>query len=452
MPLKKNQDVEMEITGVTHDGDGVGHVEGMAVFVPRTARGDVVRVRLIKVKKSYAVGRVQELLRPAPCRVEPDCPVFDRCGGCAWRHVTYEEELAIKRDRVRDSLQKIAGLFVEPEPTVPSPRVDHYRNKAQIPVGKEGNTLLVGFYARHSHRIVECVGCRLQPTGFDRLLAAFRRWVEQSGVEIYDEATGKGQLRHLYLRSAQATGQRLACVVVTRFPVPRPELLVRLLREAGADGVLLNRNPAATNVILGDTCVTLWGRARITDILCGLRLEISPLAFYQVNHDQTEQLYRAVGELAGLTGREHVLDLYCGAGAIGLTLARRAARVTGVEIVPQAVEDARRNAALNRIGNAEFFCEDAQAAAVRLVRSGQAPDVVVVDPPRKGLAAPTIASIRALSPQRVVYVSCDPATLARDLAAFTKGGYVCRRVRPFDMFPRTPHVECVCLLERSMKE
>lgn len=447
MPLKKNREVELEITGVTHDGDGVGHAQGMAVFVPRTAPGDTVRARLIAVKKSYAVGRMQELLAASPCRMEPDCPVFDRCGGCVWRHVTYEAELEFKRRRVRENLQKIAGIDLKPEPVVPSPRVDGYRNKAQIPVGREGGALLLGFYARHSHRIVEYPGCRLQPAGFSRLLAAFRRWVEQSGIPVYDETSGKGQLRHLYLRAAQATGQQMACVVVTHAPVPRPELLVELMRGAGADGVLLNVNPAATNVILGDACVPLWGRERITDILCGLQFEISPLAFYQVNHDQTERLYRAVEELAGLTGREHVLDLYCGAGTIGLTLAGRAGRITGVEIVPQAVEDARRNAARNGIENAEFFCADAREAAERLAREGRRPDVVVVDPPRKGLAAPTIESIRDMGPKRVVYVSCDPATLARDLAVFAGVGYACRRVRPFDMFPRTPHVETVCLLQ-----
>lgn len=448
MPFQKNQDVDLEITGVTHDGDGVGHAGGMAVFVPRTARGDLTRVRLIHVKKSYAVGRLQELLRPSPCRVRPDCPVFDRCGGCTWRHIAYAEELELKRLRVQDNLRKIGGLAVEPEPTVPSPRVDGYRNKAQIPAGMEDGRLRLGFYARHSHRIVECADCRLQTPGFAGLVAACRRWAELSGIEIYNEKTGKGQLRHLYLRTAQATGRQMACVVVTRLPVPQPDLLVRLMCEAGAESVLLNRNPAATNVILGDECVTLAGPGRLIDTLCGLRFEISPLAFYQVNHDQTEQMYRAVAEMAGLTGREHVLDLYCGAGTIGLTLAGRAARLTGVEIVPQAVDDARRNAALNGIENAEFFCEDAQMAAARMVGAGEKPDLVVVDPPRKGLSAPTLDAVCRMAPVCVVYVSCDPATLARDLALFTARGYACRRVRPFDMFPRTPHVECVVLMSK----
>ena len=439
----------MEITGTTHDGDGVGRIENIPVFVPGSARGDLIRVRITAVRKSYAYGRMMKVLRPSPARIEVDCPVFLPCGGCAFRHIAYAEELEVKRQRVRDALAKIGGLVLEPEPVEGSDRIEGYRNKAQIPVRNIGGEIRIGYYARHSHRIVEYPGCRLQPPVFEKVLGAFRGWIGRSGVTAYEESDASGLLRHIYIRQAGGTGELMACAVINGDTVPQPELLVNALRDAGADSILLNINRSRGNAILGSRCVTLWGKDRITDILCGKRFEISPLSFYQVNRRQAEKLYAAAAEMAQLTGSEQVLDLYCGAGTIGLTLADRASWVTGVEIVPEAVEDARANAALNGIVNADFLCADAETAASGLPERGRMPDVVIVDPPRKGLTGGTIDSILRMNPRRIIYVSCDPATLARDLAAFDAGGYRCVRVRPFDMFPRTPHVECCALLEEK---
>lgn len=448
MSLSKSMETEMEITGMTHDGDGVGRMENMPVFVPGSAQGDRIRVRITGDKKAYAYGRLLEVLRPSPARIEVDCPVFRPCGGCAFRHIAYSEELDIKRRRVRDALSRIGGLGLEPEPVEGSELIDGYRNKAQIPVQNIDGAVRIGFYARHSHRIVEYSKCRLQPPVFEDVLDAFRRWIDRSGVTAYEESDGSGLLRHIYIRQAGGTGELMACAVINGGTVPHPEILIDALRRVGADSILLNINRHRGNVILGRQCVTLWGKDKITDILCGRRFEISPLSFYQVNRRQAEKLYAAAAGMAQLTGNEQVLDLYCGAGTIGLTLADRAKWVTGVEIVPQAVEDARANVALNGISNADFFCADAETAAASLPGHGRLPDVVIVDPPRKGLTGQTIDSILRMNPARIVYVSCDPATLARDLALFDAGGYRCVRVKPFDMFPRTPHVECCSLLEQ----
>jgi 23S rRNA (uracil1939-C5)-methyltransferase len=450
MGIVKNQVIEIDITGITHDGSGVGRFEGMAVFTPGCAQGDRIRAGIISVKKDYAFGRLLEILKPSQARIEIDCPVFFKCGGCAFRHIDYKEELKLKYNMVRDTLAKIAHIDILPEPIVGSQIVNGYRNKAQYPVGYDGGEVNIGFYAPRSHRIVAAQGCLLQPPVFLDVIEAFKGWIEKAGITIYDEQSGKGLLRHIFIRQAQATGELMACAVINGGALPEQELLVGLLRRAAAQltSVVYNINRENTNVIMGQRCVTVWGSERITDILGGKRFEISPLSFYQVNSRQAEGLYAAAAEFAGLDGGGLLLDLYCGAGTIGLFMADRAARVIGVEAVPAAVEDARRNAALNSIDNAEFICGNAQEASVRLAAQGLKPYVVVVDPPRKGLSAGTINAVAAMSPQRIVYVSCDPATLARDLAIFEQRGYRCMRVKPFDMFPRTAHVECCALLER----
>lgn len=451
--LSKNEMVHLDITGMTADGNGVGRCRNMAVFVPNTAIGDHACVRIIKTAKTYAIGKLLSLPRPSPDRMEADCPHFLQCGGCAFRHIRYPAELQIKEQRVRDALSRIGGLDAFPvQPIVGAQETDHYRNKAQLPIsrGTDGE-LKLGFYAYHSHRVVPCEQCPLQPAVFDRAMQVFRDWERDFPQEVYDEATGRGCLRHLYLREARATGEVMVCVVANADALNGEDALAERLRDAipGLQSVILNTNRERTNVILGKDCRTIWGESMITDVLCGLRFEISPLSFYQVNHDQTQRLYDLVKEYAGLTGAETVLDLYCGTGTIGLTLASAAKALIGVEVIPEAVENARKNAALNGITNAQFLCADAAKAAGELRQSGQLPDVVVLDPPRKGCAPGLVDTIREMAPQKVVYVSCDPATLARDLRLFADAGYGPVALTPVDLFPRTAHVECVtCLVKK----
>ena len=455
MLLKKNEIVEIEITGMTAEGSGVGRVEGIAVFVPGAAAGDRLKVRILKTAKTYAFGKIEEILEPSPERIESDCPCSEQCGGCAFRHITYAEELRAKENRVRDAIERIGGLQnPDIHPIVGAEHADGYRNKAQIPIGqdKQGN-LIAGFYANHSHRIVQCDCCALQPKPFEQALDAFLEWARKSGESAYDETTHKGKLRHLYLRMAEGTGEVMVCMVVNGNGLKGEDSLAALLRERvdGLKSVLINSNREDTNVVLGRRFRTVWGQDFLTDRMCGLQFRISPLSFYQVNHAQAQRLYALAGEYAGLTGKETVLDLYCGTGTIGLSMAGRAGRVIGVEAVAQAVENARENAALNNIENAEFLCMDAAEAAQLLVQRGEHPDVVVLDPPRKGCAPELIRTVADMAPSRIVYVSCDPATLARDLKLFRELGYAAGLITPVDLFPRTKHVECVVLMTHCGK-
>ena len=450
--IRKNDIFEADITAMTTEGSGICRIEGMAVFVPGTAVGDRCAVRIVKVLRKYAFGRLEKLLAPSPDRIAPDCPVAAQCGGCVYRHIRYEAELQIKTQRVRDALERIGGLQdFQMEPILAAPDRCRYRNKCQLPIGlsKDG-ALQLGFYAVNSHRIVNTESCLLQPEAFDRAAAAFRRWYAVSGESVYDEASHSGVLRHLYMRRGEMSGEMMVCVVANGAALHEEALLVEMLREAVPEitGVLLNVNREKTNVVLGKTCRTLWGKDTITDTLCGLAFEIAPHAFYQVNRTQAERLYGKAAEYAGLTGAETLLDLYCGTGTIGLSMAKNAKKLIGAEIVPAAVENARRNAERNAIQNAEFLCADAAEAARILFERGEKPDVIVIDPPRKGCDSALIATIAAMRPKRVVYVSCDPATLARDLKLFGESGYKTETVTPADMFPGTAHVETVVLLSK----
>lgn len=453
MELQKNQTVPLEITGYTAEGNGVGRYNGVAVFVPRAAEGDRLSVKILKVAKNCAWGKIEAILRPSQDRLEPDCPQYGRCGGCVYRHISYEAELRAKQRRVQDALERIGGLhFAALKPIVGAECPDRYRNKAQLPIGAAGKAgeISLGFYATRSHRIIDCEECLLQPAPFTAAMEAFREWERRTRDSVYDESTGKGRLRHLFLRRAEKTGEVMVCVVVNGNGVHDEPGLVELLRKnvPGLKSVVVNSNREKTNVILGGRCRTVWGQDFITDELCGLRFRISPLSFYQVNPRQAERLYSIAGGYAGLTGKETVLDLYCGTGTIGLSMAKNAGRVVGVEIVPEAVEDAKRNAAENGVENAEFFCSDAAGAAAEMGKRGVRPDVVVLDPPRKGCAEEVLDFVAAMAPSRVVYVSCDPATLARDLKRLALLKYKTMEVTPVDMFPRTAHVECVALMSR----
>ena len=451
--IRKNNLVELEITGMTAQGAGVGHWEGMAVFTPLTAPGDRARVRIVKVAKSYAFGKLEELLSPSPDRIEPDCPCFSQCGGCCYRHITYEAELRIKEARVRDALQRIGGFDKLPlRPILGGNSRDGYRNKALLPLGtKKDGSLAMGFYAVNSHRIVDCSCCRLQPEEFHRAMDAFREWAAAYGDPVYDEATHSGRMRRLYLRKGEKTGQVLACVVVNGNGLHHEAELVEALNRAvpGLASVVVNSNRERTNVALGKRCRTIYGSDTIEDVLCGLTFQLSPLSFYQVNRTQAQRLYELAGRYAQLTGKELLLDLYCGAGTIGLSMARQARRLIGVEIVPEAVENARQNAAVNHIENGEFFCGDAAEAAQMLASRGERPDVIVLDPPRKGCSPDLVRTVAEFEPERIVYISCDPATLARDLKLFAQLGYPPVEAAPVDMFPGTAHVETVVLLSKG---
>ena len=446
-PLQKNQLHTVEITGYSAEGLGVARLDGRVVFVHGGVRGERCAIRILKVLKNAAFARVETVEEPSPGRQQPDCPHFPACGGCQLRHLTYEEELAAKGERVTDALRRVGGVDLAPEEVVPSPRRDRYRNKSQFPVGSDGSA---GFYRARSHQVIPAADCLLQTPQANTIAAAVARWGRERGVPAYDETTGRGLLRHICVRVNRA-GEALVCVVVNGDALPDEAGLTAAVRAACPEtvGVVLNRNTRDTNVVLGEVFRTLWGRGDLLDTLCGLTFRLSVPSFYQVNREQAEILYARALEFAGLTGRELVLDLYCGIGTITLCLARLARRVIGAEIVPAAIADARENAVRNGIDNAEFFCGDAAAVAARLAGEGLRPDVVVVDPPRKGLAEDVTDTVAAMGPERIVYVSCDPATLARDVKRFTLRGYRPARCAAVDMFPRTAHVETVVRLERA---
>ncbi len=455
MALHKNQIISLSISGITSEGNGIGRCDGMAVFVPYTVPGDQLMAKVVKVNKSYAYAIVDRFTRPSNLRVEPDCPVFGKCGGCSLRQLSYQAELEIKEDWVRQDLRRIGKCEPPMLPIIPSPNADRYRNKALIPVamGEDGKAVS-GFYAPRSHRVLPCADCLLQPVEFAAITAAVLDYVNSCFIKPYDETTHKGLVRHIFLRKAEETEQVMVVLVVTDFALPHTELLVEKVRAAcpNVSGVLLNRNDAVTNVIMGKETKLLWGSGVISDVLCGIKLDISPLSFYQVNRQGAQLLYAEAARMAGLTGKELLLDLYCGAGTIGLSMADKARELIGVEIVPQAVENAKTNAAANGVTNARFLCADAGQAAAKLAEEGLKPDVVLVDPPRKGCSLDTIEAICTMAPQRVVMVSCNSATAARDVELFAQQGYKATQARAVDMFPRTANVEAVILLERNKRK
>lgn len=447
--LEKNQTILIDITGFTSEGGGVGHFEGMAVFVPGAAKGDRVQCLIIKAKKNYAIGKILKIVKPAKIRTTPDCHVFPRCGGCVFRHIRYSAELELKHQRVQDAFSRLGHIDIPPEPIVGADDIDRYRNKAQFPVRKDGGMVSIGFFAERSHRVVDCHNCLLQPAEFETILDLFADWIQQEKITVYDETAHAGLLRHIYIRKAFATGEIMVCAVVNGRALSAQESLIqKLITLPAVKSIAVNYNTEDTNVILGSKYDILWGSEFIEDELCGVRVRLSPLSFYQVNRAQAEKLYQKAAEYAGLTGKETVIDLYCGAGTIGLSMARQAKRLIGVEIVPEAVKDARENAANNGIQNAEFLCADAAEAAVTLQKRGIAADVVILDPPRKGCEPELLETVAQLAPQRIVYVSCDPATLARDCALLSEKGYRVQELTPFDLFPRTAHVECVVSMSR----
>jgi len=480
VPVRKNDEVTLDIIGLTQDGEGVGRADGFTLFVQGALPGERIKAKVLKVKKQYGYAKMLELLQASPDRVEAPCPIYRQCGGCQLQHMDYAAQLAWKRQHVIDSLTRIGKLRVADaagaaeaagdaggavgvvadgvvvHPTIGMAEPWRYRNKAQVPIGMAqadlddgaAGSLIGGFYARGSHRIIDMDACVIQHERNDEAVRVVKRIGTRLGIRAYDETTGRGLLRHVVVRTGFATGETMVCLVTNGTRIPRVDELVEGIRRALPDvrSIVQNVNTRNTNVIFGDETRVLWGSDFIFDELDGLRFAISARSFYQVNPAQTVALYRKAVEYAGLTGRETVIDAYCGIGTISLFLARRAGKVYGVESVPEAVEDARRNAALNGIANASFEVGLAEEVIPRWREAGIAADVIVVDPPRKGCDAKLLDTIVRMRPKRVVYVSCNPATLARDLAVLEAGGFRTMEVQPVDMFPHTGHVECVVLL------
>ena len=453
--LSKNERITLKIVAMSGEGFGIGRysdetVRDFVVFVASSAVGDTVEVLVMKVLKNYAFAKILNIVEASPDRIENDCPVFGKCGGCRYRHISYDAELRCKTEHVRDVFKKNYPKCPVPVlDTIPSVRTDCYRNKAQFPISPDGKC---GYYAVNSHRVIPVDTCLLTPPVFNDVAKIVEEYIAKYSVSVYDETTGRGLLRHVCIRKAPKTGDISVVLVATSDVLPhKPQLLSRLSSVEGIKSVYLNVNTKNTNVIYGSKNILIWGDPGIADILCGLRFEISPMSFYQVNSETCEMLYNYVKDGLYLEKTDVLLDLYCGIGTIGLSCADRVGYVIGIEAVRDAVENAYRNAALNGIENSEFFSSSASSTSdiIASLPREKFPNAVIVDPPRKGLDEKTIDAIMNIRPEKFAYISCDPATLARDLNIFDSlGGYVPTSIQPIDMFPRTKHVECVVLLSK----
>ena len=450
--LGKNDEIILEITDITNEGNGVGRYGGVAVFVAGTAVGDKINCKIVKVSKSYCYGIVTGFVSESEFRIKDSCPVSKTCGGCSFRHFTYEQECEVKNRFVKASFERIGKLYPEFEPFLGCGKTSHYRNKAQYPVGLQDAKAVCGFYAKRSHRICAHAGCNLQPEVFELIVESIMEYVNDERIMPYDEQTGSGLLRHIYLRRGEHSGEIMLCLVVTS--IAKADCFERLfpaLTERFPDikSIVLNENPDNTNVIMGKKTVTAFGSDTIRDIMCKNTVTISPQSFYQVNTLQAEKLYAIAKEYAQLDENSILLDLYCGAGTIGLSMCRGIKKLVGVEIIPQAIENAKLNARLNGINNAEFICGDAGKIAKILYDRGERPDVIIADPARKGCDRQSLEYMAKMQPDRIVMISCNHATAARDCAILGELGYKTEKVRGVDLFPRTTHVECVILLERD---
>lgn len=449
--MKKNEKAIVKIEDYTDEGFGIARAEGYVLFVPGTVAGEEVEVLVVKAGKRYGYGKLLRVLSPSPWREEPACPLAQRCGGCAFWHLSYGEELRLKAARVQEQLRRIGGLELEISPAVGAAEQTGYRNKAQFPIRCVKGRACGGFYAPGSHGVVSGAPCAIQPAVFNELLNWTLGFMERYGLAAYDEGERTGLVRHLYLRRGEATQQIMVCLVVNSRTFAQKEQFAAEVRAAFPQtaAVFINYNDRDTNVVLGARTESVYGPGYVEDLLLGRRYRIAPQSFYQVNRRQTEVLYTRAIQAAAPTGRERVLELYCGIGTIGLSLAGQCRELVGVEIVPEAVENAMENARRNGIENASFLCADAKEAARRFAAEGRSFEVVIVDPPRKGCDAATLEAICQIAPQRVVYISCNAATLARDLKTLEEHGFKTRSVTPVDLFPRTRHIEVCALLERK---
>ena len=450
--LRKND--EITVTVERFGGEmGIAHLDGLTLFVQGALPGETVIARAQKVEKTHAFLKTLRVLTPSESRVTPPCPYYEKCGGCVCQHMTYEASLFMKRERVRDALSRIGGLTVDVAPVIGMDDPWRYRNKTALPVGGEKGAPQIGFYAPRSHRIIDINGCLIAKRESDEVSAILRRWMEKFQIDPYHEETRTGLIRHVMSRVSRS-GQVMAVIVAAAASLPHERELTAMLR-AGVPGLCslyLNINRRGDNVILGPESRLLYGEERLRDTLCGLRYALSPQSFFQVNPVQTEKLYQTAMDFAGLTGNELVADLYCGAGTISLLLARHARKVVGIEIVPQAIRDAEENARVNGVSNAEFHAAAAETLLPQMVAQGLRPDVIVLDPPRKGCEEPVLRAIADAAPRRMVYVSCDPATLARDAKILCVFGYKAERCQPVDMFCWTGHVETVLSLSKQKSD
>jgi 23S rRNA (uracil1939-C5)-methyltransferase len=452
IPVEKNLDYEVEIMGLGHEGEGVGKVDNFTVFVKDALPGETVKAKIIKLSKNFAVGRLLEIIRTSHDRTNPICGIYKRCGGCQIMHTSYESQLRLKTNRVEETIRRIGKIkdFIN-HPAIGMDNPFRYRNKVQLPVGVKNGQPQIGFFAPRSHDIIDMDTCWIQDETADRVVRFTRDWIRDHGIEPYNEETGRGVIRHIMIRRGFKTGEVMVVLVTSIRKLPFKDEFVKLIGDniKGITSIVQNINSKKSNTILGNENITLWGNDHITDYIGKFRFNISPLSFFQVNPIQTEVLYDKALEYADLTGEEAVFDAYCGTGTISLFLAQRAKKVYGVEVVPEAIEDARNNAAQNGVDNAEFIVGESEKVIPELISKGIRADVVVVDPPRKGCEPELLDAIARMSPKRVVYVSCDPGTLARDLGILDSLGYRTTEVQPVDMFPMTAHVECVVRIEKK---
>ena len=443
--MNKNEIYEIEITGITDDGNGVGKIEKMAVFVPYALLGERIRVIIIKVQKSYAVGKILDIIKPSENRVKSECEYFYRCGGCSFWNMTYEEELLYKHKTVEDCIRRIAKLGTEVLPVRGAENVKHYRNKAQFPVSADG----IGIYAKKSHRVIDVPSCLIQSDDTERIVEAVKKWMKLYDVEPYDEITNSGCVRHIYTRSGNA--ETMVVIVTKGEKLKAPDKLIELVREA--DGrvcsIMQNINDKRTNVVLGEKLKLLWGKDHIVDNIGHREFKISPFSFYQVNNAQTKVLYDLAAKFACVSEKDVVWDMYCGIGTIGQYSASKAKKTIGVEIVESAIINAKENAKLNGLENFEYYLGAAEEVAPKLLKKGLKPYIIFLDPPRKGCDKALLDTVIDTGAKRIVYISCKPSTLARDLAYLAEKGYGVKKIQPVDLFPRTYHVECCLLLCRK---
>ncbi len=449
--LKKNDIVKCEITDYSSDGNGVAKIDGLVIFVPDSAAGDICEIKILKVLSGYGFGKIEKIISPSAERQPSPCPISHLCGGCDFQHITYREEKKAKHNFVKAAFERIGKLDCTVLPTKSMDIPDRYRNKAQFPVGPGADGQAVtGFYARRSHRLVPCSDCLLQPKDLNEIAQHCVNFMNELGIKAYDETDRSGIVRHIYLRKGCVTGQIMVCLVCTKADFPQLGRLCEKLKEKfpAIHTIVINVNNKNTNVILGEKNRVVFGPGKITDILCGVEIEISPHSFYQVNHDGAQKLYETAKESLELTQDDILLDMYCGTGSIGLSMADKVKQLVGVEIIPQAVENAKINAAKMNAVNTRFICADAKQAAKQLLEEKFLPTAVVVDPPRKGCDQETLDAIIQMNPPKISMISCNPSTAARDCKYLCRNGYKVDFVQPFDMFPRTKHVETVVVLSK----
>lgn len=452
IPVKKGDHIELQITGLGSSGEGVGKYQGFTVFVQGALPEETVNVLITLVKKSYAAGKILQIIKASESRTEPACPIYKECGGCQLQHLSYVSQLKMKRQQVQDALTRIGHLEVEVLPVIGCANPWNYRNKMQFPAAKDAQgQLSIGCYAAATHSVIDTDSCIIQKDANNEVLKAVRKWMQEYEISAYDEKTGKGLLRHVMGRVGVHSGQVMAVIITSEYDIPHKKELIEILKAnvSGLVSVIQNINKKPTNVVMGQKTRVLYGSATIKDSLGALSFNISAQSFFQVNSEQAEKLYNKALEYAALTGRETVIDVYCGTGTISLYLARHAKKVYGIEIVAPAIEDANKNAAENKCSNAEFILGDAAEKLPQLLNAGVKPDVILVDPPRAGCEEKVLKAIVGVEPERIVYVSCNPASLARDLAYLEEHGYKTTVAQPVDMFPMTSHVETVVSLSKG---